>query len=126
MGRKSMKIQGRQNADKSVVVYVSGVQLYPDYSQKINNLSPTGFQWGYGGAGPAQLAFALLLLFTDEISAAELFKEFNKEFIVPLQKDQDFDIEIDIQSWIKDHGGKLNKLNFKAPGEKYVGKRVLP
>lgn len=25
------------------------------------NRSPTGFEWGYGGSGPAQLALALLL-----------------------------------------------------------------
>lgn len=27
----------------------------------VRNHSPTGFEWGYGGSGPAQLALALLL-----------------------------------------------------------------
>lgn len=29
-------------------------------SQKLWNHSPTGFEWGYGGSGPAQLALAIL------------------------------------------------------------------
>lgn len=29
-------------------------------SQRLYNHSPDGFQWGYGGSGPAQLALALL------------------------------------------------------------------
>ncbi len=36
-------------------------QLSPAPSQKLRNHSPDGFQWGYGGSGPAQLALALLL-----------------------------------------------------------------
>ena len=35
--------------------------LSPAPSQKLNNHSPYGFQWGYYGSGPAQLALALLL-----------------------------------------------------------------
>lgn len=30
-------------------------------SLKLRNHSPTGFEWGYGGSGPSQLALALLL-----------------------------------------------------------------
>ncbi len=28
---------------------------------ELRNHSPTGFEWGYGGSGPAQLALAILL-----------------------------------------------------------------
>ncbi len=35
-------------------------------SLKLRNHSPTGFSWGYGGSGPAQLALALLLDATSE------------------------------------------------------------
>lgn len=30
-------------------------------SLKVRNHSPDGFEWGYGGSGPSQLALALLL-----------------------------------------------------------------
>lgn len=35
--------------------------LRPFDSQRLLNHSPDGFNWGYGGSGPAQLALALLL-----------------------------------------------------------------
>jgi hypothetical protein len=46
-------------------VYVmeeSGERLLdPKFSLQIRNHSPDGFQWGYAGSGPAQLALAMLL-----------------------------------------------------------------
>lgn len=35
--------------------------LDPGRSLAVENHSPTGFDWGYAGSGPAQLALALLL-----------------------------------------------------------------
>lgn len=43
----------------------------------IRNHSPTGFAWGYGGSGPAQLALALLVDFLgDEKEAQALYQSF--------------------------------------------------
>lgn len=39
-------------------------------SLKLSNHSPTGFEWGYGGSGPAQLALALLLHATGDAKVA--------------------------------------------------------
>ena len=36
---------------------------------EVRNHSPKGFQWGYGGSGPAQLALAKLLTVADERTA---------------------------------------------------------
>jgi Family of unknown function (DUF6166) len=44
-----------------VIVTVDFRPLSPRASQNVWNHSPTGFEWGYGGSGPAQLALALLL-----------------------------------------------------------------
>jgi hypothetical protein len=41
--------------------FTESVPLTPDYSLTLRNHSPTGFEWGYAGSGPAQLALALLL-----------------------------------------------------------------
>jgi hypothetical protein len=41
-----------------VEVTVDGQQLDPRFD--LWEHSPTGFEWGYGGSGPAQLALALL------------------------------------------------------------------
>ena len=45
-------------------VWLDGVQLSPARSQKVYNHSPNGFNWGYGGSGPAQLALAMMLELT--------------------------------------------------------------
>lgn len=44
--------------------------LSPVPSQKLYNHSPDGFNWGYGGSGPAQLALALLLDVTGDRNIA--------------------------------------------------------
>lgn len=45
-------------------VYLNGKYLSPELSQKRINHSPDGFNWGYGGSGPAQLALAITLALT--------------------------------------------------------------
>jgi hypothetical protein len=42
-------------------VWLNGKELSPIKSQKVWNHSPDGFNWGYGGSGPAQLALAICL-----------------------------------------------------------------
>jgi hypothetical protein len=52
------------------------------------NKSPTGFAWGYGGSGPAQLAFALLYHVTrDKGKALEAYQDFKWQVIA--RKDVD-------------------------------------
>ena len=59
-----------QNQDECIMgdweskrVTINHEWLNPKPSQKIFNHSPDGFNWGYGGSGPAQFALALLLKF---------------------------------------------------------------
>lgn len=53
---------------------------------ELRNHSPTGFNWGYGGSGPAQLALAILADFTDEPEfALAHYQRFKGEFIAPIQ-----------------------------------------
>lgn len=57
-------------------------KLYPAPSLKLYNHSPDGFQWGYGGSGPAQLALALLLdATTDPRTALDFYQQFKWEFV---------------------------------------------
>jgi len=51
------------------------------------NYSPTGFEWGYGGSGPAQLALALLwdVLRSDD-QAVEHHQTFKWEIVAKLPK----------------------------------------
>jgi len=56
--------------------------LDPSWSQRVWNHSPDGFQWGYGGSGPAQLALAILLDVTgEEERSVRLHQDFKRDKI---------------------------------------------
>lgn len=62
-------------------VWINGKELTPERSQRVFNHSPGGFSWGYGGSGPAQLALAILLELTDEMTAAAWYQDFKWGFV---------------------------------------------
>lgn len=56
--------------------------LDPGPSQAVWNHSPDGFQWGYGGSGPAQLALAILLDLTqDKDLSVQRHQAFKHDFV---------------------------------------------
>lgn len=60
-------------------------RLTPERSLELENHSPSGFEWGYGGSGPAQLALALLLDYTGkEAFALDHYQEFKTEVVSQL------------------------------------------
>ncbi len=76
----------RQRGRTIVEKRPSQEQLTPDRSLELANHSPSGFEWGYGGSGPAQLALALLLDYTDdeEVALAE-YTAFKTEVVSQLE-----------------------------------------
>lgn len=55
----------------------------------LRNHSPTGFEWGYGGSGPAQLALAILAEHVLDSSIAEkYYQAFKFKVIGGLKSDQ--------------------------------------
>jgi len=56
--------------------------LSPKASLKLYPHSPDGFNWGYGGSGPAQLALALLYNAThDKILAVHIWGAFKLDHV---------------------------------------------
>lgn len=71
--------------------------------------SPDGFNWGYGGSGPAQLAAAVLIEYHQQrgcfgIEAWELsrphYQRFKTEVISGIKNGEDFDIEVDLSKYV--------------------------
>jgi hypothetical protein len=63
-------------------------RLTPDRSLDLVNHSPTGFEWGYTGSGPAQLACGLLLdYYNDAQVAREHYIAFRNRVISQLECD---------------------------------------
>jgi hypothetical protein len=53
---------------------------------EIRNHSPTGFEWGYGGSGPAQLALALLVDALGDLERAQrCYQQFKWKVLAGLQ-----------------------------------------
>ena len=80
-------------------VELNGKVLSPSPSQAVYNHSPDGFNWGYLGSGPAQLALAILLKCTDRNTAVALHQEFKRDVIAGLPQG-DFTISLNVKSWI--------------------------
>ena len=75
----------RRQGDAIVEKRPGQERLTPERSLELVNHSPSGFEWGYGGSGPAQLALALLLDYTgDEAFALDHYQELKTEVVSQL------------------------------------------
>jgi len=64
--------------------------------------SPTGFEWGYGGSGPAQLALAILADFLgNDHLALKLYQFFKNDVITKLPYEGWILEEDEIRRWIR-------------------------
>jgi hypothetical protein len=78
------RYEGRRNGTAADVT-VDGQPLNPRLD--LWNHSPTGFEWGYGGSGPAQLALAILAdHFGDDEQAFNFHHRFKWAVIAELPK----------------------------------------
>lgn len=88
-------------------VTINGKILEPNKSQSYRNHSPDGFAWGYGGSGPAQLALAILLEFTDEFNACYLYQSFKFDVIASQDQYKDLNIDIEtVENWLEEAKAK--------------------
>lgn len=87
-------------------VWIDEAPLSADASQAVWNHSPDGFNWGYGGSGPAQLALAILLSAgLDDARAVRLHQQFKWDFIGALPQGDAFDFEVDVDAWVRAREG---------------------
>jgi hypothetical protein len=71
-------------------VWLDGTPLDPTASQEVLNHSPDGFEWGYGGSGPAQLALAVCLALTgDPRRALAIYQRFKSDLVSSLPAEFD-------------------------------------
>jgi len=72
--------------------------------------SPTGFQWGYGGSGPADLALSILTDLIGLERAERLYQDFKWRFIAPVRGDLELR-EDEIRAWVEEAENKGAKKN---------------
>ncbi len=78
-------------------VWLDGHELKAGPSQKIWNHSPDGFNWGYGGSGPAQLALAVCFKLTrDRDITVTLHQAFKRDVVTRLEADFQIVLDFDL------------------------------
>jgi len=118
-----MKFYQGKRFQNELSVCVNGRRDLP--LRHINFHSPDGFEWGYGGSGPADLALAILVDFLEEdpkevlpyalagkgekSAAVHAHQRFKDKFIVCLPKDHWRLTEDEIKKWYYDVIGALCK-----------------
>ena len=76
----------RVRGSVQVTKYPGEQDLTPSRSLQVEQHSPAGFEWGYGGSGPAQLALAILLDYTDDADTARAhYQQFKREVVSQLE-----------------------------------------
>ncbi|HEY8416324.1 MAG TPA: DUF6166 domain-containing protein [Thermaerobacter sp.] len=123
-----------REAQPGVVVTVNGRPL-----QHVVRHSPTGFEWGYGGSGPADLALSILtdylgdvylIVHTDDGEmtrehtvqiADRLYQEFKWQFIAPLDCDRPWRITgQQISDWLRAKGFMVGVRDVVYEGRRFA------
>ena len=80
------RYQGKRGSNGCIVT-VDGRPLPSDFQQW--RFSADGFEWGYDGTGPSQIAFAILVdHFKDEFKALKSYKIFRDQVLADCQEDE--------------------------------------
>ena len=88
------------------VVFINDNEgLQPARSLAVINHSPDGFNWGYNGSGPAQLALAILLDYTDNKDfAIRHHQQFKADIIAHLNPYEGWALtDGQIDQWIEEN-----------------------
>ena len=75
-------VVGTRKDQTELRVTLDGKKLSLEKSLQVVNHSPTGFNAGYGGSGPAQLALAIMLEVFDIETALDIYQEFKWKYLV--------------------------------------------
>jgi len=120
--------EGRRTADGTTEVMVVDGALRVPLPPRLDleNKSPTGFNWGYGGSGPAQLALAMIADATgsDQKARAHM-QEFKRRFVAHLDPAAPWSIS---REAVKLMVGAIerDRGNPRRPMRVDVRRRVLP
>ena len=105
-----MIFHGKRNNKKNTVSVTVDNKPLPTYLKYCNH-SPDGFNWGYGGSGPSQLAFAILYHYTkDRDLVWRLHHNFKNEYVAGWEDEWQI-TSAEIQAFINNQKDLAKKVN---------------
>lgn len=108
--------RGATGAAVQVLDGTGGRPLDPRYSLALRNHSPTGFEWGYGGSGPAQLALAILLDAAGQETALSLYQQFKFQVVGRMPKEWEL-TSGEVEMWVADPARACRHFAAKWDGK---------
>ena len=100
--KTSFCIEGTIGSPNGLVIDGAEIDLLD--SLNVKQFSPTGFNWGYHGAGPAQASLASCLhIFGDARVAQALYQSFKEVFVASWPMGHAFQRNIDLTDFLIDH-----------------------
>lgn len=93
---KGVRLNPKEKTGSEVKVTVDGKPLVHHVEH-----SPTGFCWGYGGSGPADLALSILWDFLGTKPLIAMYMDFKFEYVAVWEAEWLLDSE-EIGCWIND------------------------
>lgn len=90
--------------------------IHTNVPHQVVRHSPDGYEWGYGGAGPAEFALNILRLFTIPEIADALYQEFKQEVIAALPHEGGVIRGAQIRAWIADRCISLDSVDAEHHG----------
>jgi hypothetical protein len=91
-------IKGIRYHNQPAKVWLNNKRLKLDESLKYANHSPTGFEWGYAGSGPTQLAFEICRQLYGLDLAQRVTTGFRAYFLEAIKEDS-FDLKLDLKKF---------------------------
>jgi len=89
-------------------VWLNGEKLDPKESLQHRNHSSDGFNWGYLGSGPSQLALAVALKLFDKYTALANYPRLKEQIISHLDREKCFVIRFEVAGLSHAEGWRAN------------------
>ena len=102
-----MKLYAGRRTPEGCSVTVNGRPL--PLKLDLRNHSPTGFEWGYAGSGPAQLALAILADSLGDEMAAEAHQRFTRDVIAHLPRKGWHLAEMEVRRWFHKYNQQIRR-----------------
>jgi len=100
--KRNRAFVGNRDIYDGCTVSFDGHPLPPRHD--VRNHSPTGFEWGYEGSGPSQLALAMLCALVPVEVATKYYREFKSDRIANIESCTFCIHEDEVLEWLRQKG----------------------